>query len=77
MSRENATDFCNDCGGWKRITGRDGASPAVGNDKPRADDTSEVTLHLRYERSDWRDHREAYCAWISVNETEPAWRETI
>ncbi len=27
---------------------------------------SRVTLRLRYERSDWRSHREAYCAWISV-----------
>ena len=26
-SRENATAFCNDCGDWKRITGRDGLGP--------------------------------------------------
>ena len=33
-SQENATAFCNDCGGWKRITGREDGSartPAVSN----------------------------------------------
>ena len=30
MSQENATAFCNDCGAWKRITGRE-ARTALGS----------------------------------------------
>ena len=47
MSRENATDFCNGCGGWKRITGREGA--LVGNTS-RGHDTP-VSLPVDADRS--------------------------
>ncbi len=60
-------------GGWKTIIDRDGGSArpkAAGRaevTRPAERSESMVASHLRYERSDWCSHREAYYARISVD----------